>query len=126
LLFDEFEDTYGATVEDSYRHTFVVGYKEHLVDITDISGSDVYKTEYDRASCIFVIVFLQLHGMTVFQWFSWADAFVLVYSISEEDSFFNLRVFRDEIAKVKKRQEISLSQVPMILVGTKRNCAALQ
>lgn len=48
ILFDEFEDTYGGTIEDNYYSSLVVGLTEHSVDILDIGGMDVYKNEYDR------------------------------------------------------------------------------
>jgi GTPase SAR1 family protein len=48
-LFDEFEPNYAPTVVDTYtQNTFVHGYKEYRVDIVDISGSDIYRSEYDR------------------------------------------------------------------------------
>jgi len=99
LLFDEFETQYSPTLEDSYRHSFVVGLSEHLVDIMDVSGSDVYQTEYER-------------------WFSWADGFVYVYNVNEEDSLFRLKQFRNEIQRIKASQGLKMSSVPSILVGT--------
>jgi len=99
LLFDEFDETYGPTLEDNYRHTFFVGFQERFVDILDVGGLDLYSTEYDR-------------------WFGAADAFVFVYNIGDEDSFKKLRSFRDEIQRVKKKEGITLKQVPMLLIGT--------
>jgi len=99
ILFSEFEEQYFATLEDSYRNSFVEGYHEHLVDILDIGGLDQYQAEYDR-------------------WFSWADAFLYVYSTADEESFYKLRIFRDEIAKSKKKLGVGLAQIPCLLIGT--------
>jgi len=98
-LFDEFESDYAPTLEDNYRHSFIIGFKEHMVDIIDTGGMDVYRSEYDR-------------------WFSWGDAFVFVYNMTKEDTFFRLKSFRDELQRVKRNQSILLKQIPMILIGT--------
>ena len=51
-----------------------------------------------------------------FQFTLWADAILFVYSITDKSSFQQLLSYRDAMAKYR-----NLSEMPMILVGTKVN-----
>lgn len=53
------------------------------------------------------------------EWFKWADAFVLTYSVSDNDSFTNIKAFYDEIKRVQKTKGVHVSDIPIILVATK-------
>eukprot|EP01119_Soliformovum_irregulare_P017793 TRINITY_DN533_c1_g1_i2.p1 TRINITY_DN533_c1_g1~~TRINITY_DN533_c1_g1_i2.p1 ORF type:complete len:1130 (-),score=412.15 TRINITY_DN533_c1_g1_i2:54-3443(-) len=99
ILFEEFEENSGTTVEDEYHHTFVVGVREYNIDVLDTGGMEVYQSQYTR-------------------WFSWADSFIYVFNLCEEESLLKLKVFREEILKAQKRKGVLMRSIPMILVGT--------
>lgn len=94
FLYDEFQIEHTPTVEDVYREEYNLGDYGLVLDILDTSGSYEFPAMRDLA-------------------ISTGDAFVLVYSIDNNDSFEEVRMLRDKILDRRK------SNVPILVVGNK-------
>jgi len=87
---------YDPTIEDSYRKTTEVDGRACTLDILDTAGQEEYAS---------------LRG----EYMSEGKGFVLVYSITAEDSFAEMDKFFDQIEQSKQGQD----KVPVCLVGNK-------
>merc|ERR1711998_64879 len=87
---------YDPTIEDSYRKTAEVNSKACTFDILDTAGQAEYAS---------------LRG----EYMTEGKGFVLVYSITAEDSFAEMETFKQQIEQNKAPGE----KVPICLVGNK-------
>merc|ERR1711939_1299427 len=87
---------YDPTIEDSYRKTTEVDTKPCCLDILDTAGQEEYAS-------------LRAEYMTE------GKGFVLVYSITEKDTFAEMEKFKNQIHANKADKE----KVPLCLVGNK-------
>jgi len=87
---------YDPTIEDSYRKTTEIDGKPCTLDILDTAGQEEYA---------------MLRG----EYMTEGKGFVLVYSITNADSFAEMQSFKDQIQANKKAGEA----VPIALVGNK-------
>jgi len=87
---------YNPTIEDSYRKSTEVDGKPCTLDILDTAGQDEYAS-------------LRSEYMTE------GKGFVLVYSITDEESFKQMVAFKKQIEDTKKNGE----KIPIYLVGNK-------
>ncbi|XP_023209611.1 ras-related protein Rap-1b-like protein [Centruroides sculpturatus] len=94
FLYDEFNSEHKPTVEDVYREEYNLGNYGLVLDILDTSGSYEFPAMRDLA-------------------ISTGDAFVLVYSIDDSDTFEEVRTLREKILDRRK------SNVPILVVGNK-------
>lgn len=95
FLYDRFINDYKQTVEELHRGEYDIAGCSLTLDILDTSGS-YYEFPAMRALAI-----------------ANADAFLLVYSIDDADSFEEVRSLRDLILESKE------ATVPLVIVGNK-------
>ncbi|EOD21810.1 ras family GTPase [Emiliania huxleyi CCMP1516] len=95
FILNHFVQEYDPTIEDSYRKQVVIDDETCLLDVLDTAGQEEYSAMRD-------------------QYMRTGQGFALVYSITSRESFEELRAFRNQILRVKDRD-----QVPMVLVGNK-------
>ncbi|CAG8493398.1 10819_t:CDS:2 [Acaulospora morrowiae] len=86
---------YNPTIEDVYRGQAVIDNKPCNLEVLDTSGQEEYYRYRDMS-------------------ISDGDAFIIVYAINCRDSFECVKMFRDQILRVKDSDK-----VPIILVGNK-------
>jgi len=94
-MYDEFVEDYEPTKADSYRKKILLDGEEVQIDILDTAGQEDYAAIRDN-------------------YFRSGEGFLLVFSITEQESFEVLNEFRDQILRVKNTED-----VPMILIGNK-------
>ncbi|XP_050433479.1 ras-related protein Rap-2b-like isoform X4 [Adelges cooleyi] len=99
FLYRKFSSKYKRTVEEMHHGQFTVDGVKIDLDILDTSGA--YEFPAMRALSI-----------------SSADAFVLVYSVTDPDSFQQAAAIRDQIIETKHT-----SDVPIVVVGNKLDLA---
>lgn len=90
-----FVEKYDPTIEDSYRKQVEVDEQQCMLEILDTAGTEQFTAMRD----------LYMKN---------GQGFVLVYSITAQSTFNDLRDLRDQILRVKDTDD-----VPMILVGNK-------
>jgi len=95
LIQNHFVDEYDPTIEDSYRKQVVIDEETCLLDILDTAGQEEYSAMRD-------------------QYMRTGEGFLCVYSITSRSSFDEISSFREQILRVKDKD-----QVPMIIVGNK-------
>ncbi|KAG0349490.1 Ras GTPase ras2 [Podila humilis] len=89
------EVTYDPTIEDSYRKQVVIDDQSCILEVLDTAGQEEYTALRD-------------------QWIRDGEGFLLVYSIAARSTFERISRFRDQIERVKDRDD-----VPLMLVGNK-------
>ncbi|XP_001943267.2 ras-related protein Rap-2b-like [Acyrthosiphon pisum] len=99
FLYRKFSSKYKRTVEEMHHGQFTVDGVKIDLDILDTSGA--YEFPAMRALSI-----------------SSADAFVLVYSVTDPDSFQQAAAIRDQIIETKHTAD-----VPIVVVGNKLDLA---
>lgn len=99
FLYGTFSTKYKRTIEEMHHGDFNVSGVRLTLDILDTSGA--YEFPAMRA--------LSMQS---------ADAFILVYDITDADSFTEVRVLRDQIHETK-----GSSAVPIVVVGNKVDLA---
>ncbi|GBP80240.1 GTP-binding protein Rhes [Eumeta japonica] len=99
FLYGTFSPKYKRTVEEMHHGDFNVNGVRLTLDILDTSGA--YEFPAMRALCM-----------------SSADAFVLVYDITDPNSFTEVRSLRDQIHEIKES-----TAVPIVVVGNKVDLA---
>ncbi|KAG7307550.1 hypothetical protein JYU34_007759 [Plutella xylostella] len=99
FLYNTFSPKYKRTVEEMHHGDFNVAGVRLTLDILDTSGS--YEFPAMRALSM-----------------SSADAFILVYDITDPDSFAEVRALRDQIHETKDS-----TAVPIVVVGNKVDMA---
>jgi len=90
-----FPDTYDPTIEDNFRKQIVVDEKCKMLDILDTAGQEEFRCMRD-------------------QWFRTGEAFVVVYSITDRNTFDDVNGHREFILTSK-----DATKGPMIMVGNK-------
>merc|ERR1712071_152320 len=95
FMYDEFVEDYEPTKADSYRKKVMLDGEEVQIDILDTAGQEDYAAIRDN-------------------YFRSGEGFLLVFSITEHESFDVLDEFREQILRVKNTEDIQL-----ILVGNK-------
>ncbi|XP_059056960.1 ras-related protein Rap-1 [Achroia grisella] len=99
FLYGTFSTKYKRTIEEMHHGDFNVSGVRLTLDILDTSGA--YEFPAMRA--------LSMQS---------ADAFILVYDITDADSFTEVRVLRDQIHETKES-----TAVPIVVVGNKVDLA---
>jgi small GTP-binding protein len=94
-MYDEFVEDYEPTKADSYRKKVLLDGEEVQIDILDTAGQEDYAAIRDN-------------------YFRSGEGFLLVFSITEHESFDVLDEFREQILRVKNAED-----VPLILIGNK-------
>lgn len=92
---DEFLELHDATIEDTYRKEALIDDEACLLEILDTAGQEEFAEMMD-------------------QWVMVSEGFLLVYDITNMDTFKEVEKFYKIITRIKKSQS-----VPIILVGTK-------
>ncbi|KAM3857223.1 ras-related protein ralB-A-like [Diretmus argenteus] len=95
FMYDEFVEDYEPTKADSYRKKVVLDGEEVQIDILDTAGQEDYAAIRDN-------------------YFRSGEGFLLVFSITEQESFTATSEFREQILRVKEEDGI-----PLLLVGNK-------
>lgn len=90
-----FVDEYDPTIEDSYRKQVAIDNEVALLDILDTAGQEEYSAMRE-------------------QYMRTGEGFLLVYSVTERESFNELSTFYQQILRVK-----DTDSVPILLVGNK-------
>ncbi|KAA0202064.1 hypothetical protein HAZT_HAZT001395 [Hyalella azteca] len=97
FLYDTFNPKYIKTIEEMHHGEYEISSMCLTLEILDTSGSYEFPAMRDLSvKC--------------------ADAFILVYSITDAESFEEVRRIREYILALKK------SPVPMVVVGNKTDC----
>jgi len=94
-MHNHFVDEYDPTIEDSYRKQCVIDGEDALVDILDTAGQEEFSA---------------MRG----QYMRSGEGFLLVYSITDRDSFDSISAYHQQILRVKDTES-----VPIVLVGNK-------
>ncbi|KAN0120952.1 ras domain containing protein [Russula decolorans] len=94
-MHNRFEEDYDPTIEDLYRKECFIDGEETLVDVLDTAGQEEFSAMREH---------YMLDG----------EGFLLVYSITERDSFKVIESYHQQILRVKDTQA-----VPIIVVGNK-------
>ncbi|KAJ0062601.1 hypothetical protein NL108_018377 [Boleophthalmus pectinirostris] len=95
FMYDEFVEDYEPTKADSYRKKVVLDGEEVQIDILDTAGQEDYAAIRDN-------------------YFRSGEGFLLVFSITEHESFTATAEFREQILRVKEEEG-----VPLLVVGNK-------
>jgi Ras-related protein Rap-1A/Ras-related protein Rap-1B len=90
-----FVEKYDPTIEDSYRKNVEVDGQQYLLEILDTAGTEQFTAMRDL-------------------YMKDGQGFVLVYSIIAQSTFSDLQDIRDQIVRVKDREDF-----PAVLVGNK-------
>ncbi|CCH43867.1 Ras-related protein [Wickerhamomyces ciferrii] len=90
-----FVDEYDPTIEDSYRKQVAIDNEVALLDILDTAGQEEYSAMRE-------------------QYMRTGEGFLLVYSVTERESYNELLTFFQQILRVKDSED-----VPVLLVGNK-------
>uniref|UniRef100_A0A3P9PK48 small monomeric GTPase n=1 Tax=Poecilia reticulata TaxID=8081 RepID=A0A3P9PK48_POERE len=96
FMYDEFVEDYEPTKADSYRKKVVLDGEEVQIDILDTAGQEDYAAIRDN-------------------YFRSGEGFLLVFSITEHESFSATDEFREQILRVKAEED----KIPLLLVGNK-------
>ncbi|XP_037303117.1 ras-related protein Rap1-like [Manduca sexta] len=95
-----FVEKYDPTIEDSYRKQVEVDGQQCMLEILDTAGTEQFTAMRD----------LYMKN---------GQGFVLVYSITAQSTFNDLQDLREQILRVKDKDD-----VPMVLVGNKTDLEA--
>lgn len=95
LIQSHFVDEYDPTIEDSYRKQCVIDDEVALLDVLDTAGQEEYSAMRE-------------------QYMRTGEGFLLVYSITDRQSFEEIMTFQQQILRVKDKDNF-----PMIVVGNK-------
>lgn len=95
FMMGRFSGNYCPTIEDTYRKKILVDNREELINVVDTAGQEEYKSLQER-------------------WVKNGNGFLIVYSITNMQSFEEIEELVDEISRIKENLEI-----PIIIVGNK-------
>jgi len=90
-----FEDEWNPTIEDSYRKQCLIDGEVVCLDVLDTAGQEEFKAMRE-------------------QYMRQGEGFILVYSITDRDSFREIHEFQQQIVRVKDQDFF-----PAVLVGNK-------
>ncbi|KAK9537392.1 hypothetical protein VZT92_005015 [Zoarces viviparus] len=96
FMYDEFVEEYEPTKADSFRKKVVLNGEEVQIDILDTAGEEDYAAIRDN-------------------YYRSGEGFLLVFSITEHESFSALVEFREQILRVKAEED----KIPLLVVGNK-------
>ncbi|XP_072508437.1 ras-related protein ralB-B-like [Notamacropus eugenii] len=96
FMYDEFVEDYEPTKADSYRKHVLLDGEEVQTDILDTAGQEDYAAIRDN----------YVHN---------AEGFLLVFSITEHESFTATAEFRGQILHVKAEED----KIPLLAMGNK-------
>eukprot|EP01087_Luapelamoeba_hula_P005933 TRINITY_DN15_c0_g1_i3.p2 TRINITY_DN15_c0_g1~~TRINITY_DN15_c0_g1_i3.p2 ORF type:complete len:197 (-),score=54.33 TRINITY_DN15_c0_g1_i3:84-674(-) len=99
LINHHFMDEYDPTIEDSYRKQVEIDAETCLLDILDTAGQEEFSAMRD-------------------QYMRTGQGFLMVYDITNRQSFEEINSFRNQIVRVKEDDN-----VPLVLVGNKSDLA---
>ena len=85
------------TIEDRYKNTLTIDGNEYVIEILDTAGDEDYQN-------------------LLYYWIDFGEGFLLVFSITDHESFESIKEKHDKILKRKKALKY-----PMILVGNKQD-----
>lgn len=97
---DTFTDEYLPTIEDCYRKTIQINGQTSHLDILDTAGQEEFSSSRD-------------------EWVRDGKAFILVYSVTSEQSMKDINSYREHILLVNEGKQVP----PMVLVGNKIDLA---
>jgi len=100
FMYDEFVAAYEPTKADSYRKKVTLDAEECSIDILDTAGQEDYSAIRDN-------------------YYRSGDGFVIVFSITDTESFDATSEFREQILRVKSNEP----HVTLLLVGNKCDLA---
>ncbi|KAI3388046.1 hypothetical protein SNEBB_007245 [Seison nebaliae] len=102
FLYDEFNEDYTPTKVDTYKQKVDLDGKKCELDILDTAGMEDYAAIRDN-------------------YFRTGEGFLLVFSLTDTDSFEELNEFRDQILRVKypNGPGMNATPIPMVLVANK-------
>jgi len=103
IVSNQFLDEYDPTIEDSYRKQCVVDNKPCMLDVLDTAGQQEYASLLDG-------------------WIREGNAFILVYSVTNHDSFDYLERMFTKIHQIKETDDDSPAP-PIVLFGNKKDIA---
>jgi GTPase KRas protein len=95
LVTDNFLEEYDPTIEDSYRKQVNIDGTVALLDILDTAGQEEFASMQD-------------------QWIREGKGFLLVYTITSQQSFEEMRNFHKSILRTK-----DADKVPLVIAGNK-------
>lgn len=95
FMSDRFEDDYEPTIEDSFRKQIIVDDKYEIINVVDTAGQEEYKSLQSG-------------------WIEKGDGFIIVYSIIDENTFYEVEELVDSISRMRENLNI-----PIIIVGNK-------
>ncbi|KAG9509383.1 Ras-related protein Ral-A, partial [Fragariocoptes setiger] len=95
FMYDEFVEDYEPTKADSYRKLVTLDGEQVQIDILDTAGQEDYAAIRDN-------------------YFRTGEGFLCVFSITEQESLAAIEEFREQILRVKNKEN-----VPILLVGNK-------
>ncbi|XP_041364935.1 ras-related protein Rap-2a-like [Gigantopelta aegis] len=95
FLYDRFIDEYKETVEELHRGEYDINGRHLTLDILDTSGAHAFPAMRKLAIAT-------------------SDAFVLVYSVSNDSSFDAVKELRDQVIAERNDED-----VPIVIVGNK-------
>merc|ERR1712048_847564 len=82
LIQNHFVEEYDPTIEDSYRKQVVIDDQTCLLEILDTAGQEEFTALRD-------------------QWIRECEGFITVYSITSTHSFHQVKVFKQQVVRVK-------------------------
>jgi len=94
-MHNRFVEDYDPTIEDLYRKECLIDGEETLIDVLDTAGQEEFSAMREH---------YMLDG----------EGFLLIYSITERDSFEMIESYHQQILRVKDTEA-----VPIIVVGNK-------
>lgn len=101
LCLNHFIESYDPTIEDSYRKHAVIDDEPCLIEILDTAGQEEYTALRD-------------------QWIREGDGFLIVYSITQHNTFDRVEKFKQQIDRVKDSFDGPGGvPVPVVVVGNK-------
>jgi len=95
LVTDNFLEEYDPTIEDSYRKQVSIDNTVALLDILDTAGQEEFASMQD-------------------QWIREGKGFLLVYTITSQQSFDEMKTFYKSILRTK-----DADKVPLVIAGNK-------
>ncbi|KAJ3443800.1 ankyrin repeat ph and sec7 domain containing protein secg-related [Anaeramoeba flamelloides] len=101
LIFKNYFSQYVQGIENKYKQFIIVEGKEMLLNITDVSGEDIYE------------IFIE-------KWINGSDGFILNFSIDQSVSMINTikNVYLKKISQIKKKK---INQIPFIILSNKND-----
>uniref|UniRef100_H2ZEY9 Small monomeric GTPase n=1 Tax=Ciona savignyi TaxID=51511 RepID=H2ZEY9_CIOSA len=96
---EKFEETYEPTIEEIHRKTITLDGEQCMLELIDTAGMDQFS---------------QMRDLYIRK----GDGFILVYSIIDPTTFEDVKSIREQIVRNKLSE-----QVPIVLVGNKRDLA---